>query len=57
MLEEDTNQHSNRELSNHYSKGMQEYKKLHKLFVEIKARLTKHCGCSEAAEKKLKIEL
>lgn len=31
-----------------YFNSFEEYKKLLKLFVETKARMIKHCGCSEA---------
>ena len=57
MLSEDKGDGISRELEVHYNKGLLEYKKLHKLFAEMKARMEKHCGCSEAEEKRLKLSL
>ena len=58
MLSENQGISSNsQELEMHYARGFQEYKKLHKLFAEMKARMERHCGCGEADETRLKLTL
>lgn len=39
-----------------YNENFEEYKKLLKLFVETKAKINIHCGCTEADEAKLKYD-
>lgn len=46
----DNNKIEREELFSLHNRSLNEYRKLHKIFAEIKAKIDKNCGCSEGEE-------